>query len=47
MEEIVVTRLWMGGVVAMMVVFAAIAVIGNLRQQSGSKPAADQDKAED
>lgn len=34
MEEIVVTRLWMAGVVGMMLVFAAIAVVGLLRQKS-------------
>jgi len=28
MEEIVVTRLWMAGVVSMMAIFAVIAVIG-------------------
>ena len=31
MEELVVTRVWMGGVVAMMLVFAVIAVVGYLR----------------
>lgn len=34
MEEIVVTRLWMAGVVSMMAVFAVIAVIGYWRQKS-------------
>lgn len=33
MEEIVVTRLWMAGVVAMMVVFGVVAVVGVLRQR--------------
>ncbi len=32
MEEIVVTRLWMAGVVAAMVVFGIIALIGYRRQ---------------
>jgi hypothetical protein len=32
MEEIVVTRLWMAGVVGMMAIFAVIALIGYLRQ---------------
>ena len=32
MEEIVVTRLWMAGVVAAMVVFGVIALIGYYRQ---------------
>ena len=31
MEELVVTRVWMGGVVAMMLVFAVIAVVGYFR----------------
>jgi len=34
MEEIVVTRLWMAGVVGMMLIFAAIAVVGHFRQKS-------------
>lgn len=33
MDEIVVTRLWMAGVVAMMVVFGAVAIVGVLRQR--------------
>jgi len=33
MEEIVVTRLWMAGVVGMMVIFAVIAVIGYMRKK--------------
>lgn len=37
MDEIVVTRLWMAGVVSMMAVFAIIAVIGYLRQKSAGK----------
>ncbi len=32
MEEIVVTRLWMAGVVAIMAIFGAIALVGYLRQ---------------
>ena len=31
MAELVVTRIWMGGVVTMMVVFAAIALAGYVR----------------
>ena len=33
MEEIVVTRLWMAGVVSMMAIFAVIAVIGYIRNK--------------
>ena len=33
MDEIVVTRLWMAGVVGMMAVFAIIAVVGYLRNK--------------
>ena len=33
MDEIVVTRLWMAGVVGMMVVFAIIAVVGYWRKK--------------
>ena len=36
MDEIVVTRLWMAGVVAMMLVFGVVAVVGVLRQ--GGQP---------
>jgi hypothetical protein len=36
MEEIVVTRLWMAGVVAAMLVFGIIALIGYRRQNSNS-----------
>ncbi len=32
MEEIVVTRLWMGGVMAVMLVFAIIALYGYFKQ---------------
>ena len=32
MEELFVTRLWMAGVVAAMVIFGIIALIGHLRQ---------------
>jgi len=35
MEDIVVTRFWMAGVVAMMLVFGAIAMFGHFRQKSG------------
>jgi hypothetical protein len=41
MEEIVVTRLWMAGVVAAMVVFGVIALIGYRRQ--GNKTEGDND----
>lgn len=34
MDEIVVTRLWMAGVVLMMLAFAAIAVVGHFRQKN-------------
>ncbi len=40
MDEIVVTRLWMAGVVAMMVVFGLVAIVGVLRQ-SGQPPQED------
>lgn len=33
MEEMVVTRIWMAGVVTMMVVFAVIAVVGYRRKK--------------
>ena len=33
-EELVVTRLWMAGVVGVMVTFAAISAIGYFRQKS-------------
>jgi len=33
MDEIVVTRLWMAGVVSMMAIFAVIAVIGYMRNK--------------
>jgi len=32
MEEVVVTRLWMAGVVAAMLVFGLVALIGYMRQ---------------
>ncbi|WP_286829582.1 MULTISPECIES: hypothetical protein [Kordiimonas] len=34
MNELNVTHLWMGGVVAMMLVFGAFALVGYLRQKS-------------
>ncbi len=34
MEDLVVTRLWMAGVVAMMSVFGVIALIGYLKSRS-------------
>jgi len=37
MEEIVVTRLWMAGVVAAMVVFGVIALIGYRRHDNNSE----------
>lgn len=33
MGELVVTRIWMGGVVAMMLLFAAIALVGYLQHR--------------
>jgi hypothetical protein len=36
MEEIAVTRLWMAGVVAAMLVFGIIALIGHLRQRANT-----------
>jgi hypothetical protein len=33
MAELQVTQLWMGGVVAMMIMFAAIALVGYLRKR--------------
>jgi hypothetical protein len=45
MEEIVVTRLWMAGVVTMMAVFAIIALIGYLRLKSNRNP--DRDRGRD
>ena len=42
MEELVVTRYWMAGVMAIMVIFGAIAVVGvivnNRRDRSGAQP---------
>ena len=39
MEELEVTRLWMGGVVGMMLVFALVALVGYvLRRQREKKP---------
>jgi len=46
MEEIVVTRLWMAGVVAMMAIFAAIAVVGHYRQQADKNSSVDTDRTE-
>jgi hypothetical protein len=36
MEELIVTRLWMAGVVAAMAVFGIIALVGYLRQNKNS-----------
>ena len=36
MEEMVVTRLWMAGVVAAMAIFGIIALVGYLRQNENS-----------
>jgi hypothetical protein len=44
MEEIVVTRLWMAGVVGMMVIFAIIAVIGYVRKKPGDSSEGSQDQ---
>lgn len=41
MEEIVVTRLWMAGVVSMMAIFAIIAVIGYWRKRPASSDESD------
>ena len=43
MDELVVTRLWMAGVVAAMGVFGIIAIVGYFRQKSES----DTEKADD
>ena len=37
MEEIVVTRLWMAGVVAAMAIFGIIALVGVLKQKNHSE----------
>ncbi|WP_277345608.1 hypothetical protein [Pseudomaricurvus alkylphenolicus] len=37
MEELAVTRLWMGGVVVMMLVFAGIAFVGVLLEKQEEK----------
>ncbi len=34
MEDLVVTRLWMAGVVAMMIVYGVIALVGYLKSRS-------------
>lgn len=34
MEELVVTRVWMAGVVAMMLVFGVTAIVGVMRQKN-------------
>ncbi|MGI9203905.1 MAG: hypothetical protein ACR2Q3_07840 [Woeseiaceae bacterium] len=39
MEEIVVTRLWMAGVVAMMLVFGIIAMFGHFGRKTGGDAA--------
>lgn len=45
MEEIAVTRLWMAGVVAAMVVFGVIAFIGYRRQSADTDNREDQESA--
>jgi hypothetical protein len=37
MDEIVVTRLWMAGVVAMMLMFGITALVGIARQKNSNK----------
>ncbi len=37
MEELTVTTFWMGGVVAMMLIFGAIAVVGLYQQKRAQK----------
>lgn len=48
MDELVVTRLWMAGVVAAMAVFGIIAMVGYFRQKSDgdTEKANDHDSAE-
>jgi hypothetical protein len=41
MDEIVVTRLWMAGVVAMMLVFGITALVGLARQNNNDKTSED------
>jgi hypothetical protein len=41
MDEIVVTRLWMAGVVAMMLVFGITALVGLARQKNNDKTSGD------
>lgn len=41
MDELVVTRLWMAGVVAMMLVFGITALIGVSRQNKGESQTED------
>jgi hypothetical protein len=41
MDEIVVTRLWMAGVVAMMLVFGITALVGLARQKNSDKTKGD------
>lgn len=41
MDELVVTRLWMAGVVAMMLVFGITALVGISRQKNNDKKTGD------
>ena len=41
MDEIIVTRLWMAGVVAMMLAFGITALIGLSRQKKSGAPKSD------
>jgi len=47
MEEIVVTRLWMGGVVAMMLVFGVIAMFGHFGRKTGGNAVSGGQEQED
>ena len=42
MEELFVTRLWMAGVVAAMVIFGLIALVGHLKQTHNDDSHSDQ-----
>jgi hypothetical protein len=34
MEEVIVTRVWMAGIVAMMAIFAVVAAVGYIRKNN-------------
>ncbi len=44
MEEVVVTRLWMAGVVGMMLAFAVIAAVGVARQKKSDAAAEEENR---